>query len=176
MRSEHRFHAVTQHLSKLAVGLILLAGWTSVHAQDNLQPFTTDSFAEITSEYEGEAFLLSLWSIDCAPCIVDLERLGELKAEYPDLPVVLVSTDPPSERQEAVHMLEDYGLAQYESWIFADDFTERLRHTIDPDWFGELPRSYLYDAGHDFQAHSGVLPESMLDTLVERHRQTGSGL
>jgi len=109
---------------------------------------------------------VSLWSVDCAPCRIELDMLGELKASQPDFPLVIISTDQIEEREESLYVLEDYGLENLATWMFADSFVERLRYSIDPAWYGELPRSYFYDADHQAEAHSGVLTQEMLDTFA----------
>jgi len=39
-------------------------------------------------------------------------------------------------------------LANAESWLFADNFPERLHYRINPDGYRELPKTYFYDASH----------------------------
>lgn len=143
----------------------------SVFAQpalaDNIQPFTTETFANIKAEYTDKPFFVSLWSVDCPPCRVELEMLGELVAEQPDLALVLISTDQIAERDFANDVLADAGLDGIVSWMFADSFAERLRYTIDPYWFGELPRSYYYDADHNSRSHSGIMTRDMLSDFID---------
>src|SRR5690606_41270171 len=91
-----------------------------------------------------------------------LYKLGQTMAVYPDVPLLLNSSDPTDEREEAVYILEEYGLETIESWMFADAFIERLRFSIDPGWYGELPRSYFYNATHGSVAHSGILTREKL--------------
>jgi thiol-disulfide isomerase/thioredoxin len=147
----------------------MLACSVSVQAQqDNFKPFTADSFAEIKASFAGQEFLLGLWSVDCPPCLVELDMMGELLALNPDLPFVLISTDPIEEREAAAEFLEDFGLAGYESWMFADSFTERLRFTVDPAWYGELPRSYFFDSNHQQQPHSGIMTPELLESWFSR--------
>lgn len=143
------------------VMLLALLAWP-VLADDNIQPFNTTTFAELKEELAGKPFVVSLWSVDCLPCRVELDMLGKLKADNPDFPLVLISTDPIDEREEAVYILEEYGLEAIESWMFADAFIERLRFSIDPGWYGELPRSYFYNATHGSVAHSGILTREKL--------------
>ncbi len=57
---------------------LILSTWQLARA-DSFEAFGVDTFAEIKSARSGQAFLLSLWSIDCAPCRLELEMLGELK-------------------------------------------------------------------------------------------------
>lgn len=135
---------------------------------DNFREFTADSFAQIKAQYQGQEFLLGLWSVDCPPCLAELMFMGELIQLNPDLPYVLISTDPIEERQSAVEFLEDFGLSGMESWMFADSFVERLRFSIDPGWYGELPRSYYFDDRHNRQSHSGIVTRELLESWFQR--------
>lgn len=149
----------------LCGGLLgLLASGLAVAEEDHFKPFTADSFAAIKEQYAGQEFLLGLWSVDCPPCLVELDMMGQLLELNPDLPFVLISTDSIADRQAAVEYLEDFGLDQRESWMFADSFEERLRFTIDPAWYGELPRSYFFDAEHNRQSHSGIMTRELLES------------
>ncbi|MDX1491055.1 MAG: hypothetical protein R3332_07200 [Pseudohongiellaceae bacterium] len=144
--------------------LLSLFGSTALNA-DNIRHFEASSLASLKQEFAGQPFVLSLWSIDCLPCRVELEMLGEIKRQSPDFPLLLVSTDPIEQREEAVYILEEYGLDAIDTWMFADSFVERLRFSIDPNWYGELPRSYFYDEDHNRQAHSGILSREELNRL-----------
>lgn len=136
---------------------------------DSIRPFTADSFNEIRDDYEGRGFMVGLWSMYCAPCLAELKLMGEVLAENPDLPFVLVSTDPIEEREHAHELLSEYGLAQQESWMFAESFAERLRYSIDPQWYGELPRSYFFSKSGDMQRHSGTITLEQLHTWFKLH-------
>ena len=128
----------------------------------DIKAFTADSFAQIKRERAGQPFVLALWSVDCPPCMVELDLLGRLRQEDPDLPLVLVSTDAMDLKADAEDFLRDYGLDDMTSWMFADDYAAPLRFSIDPQWYGELPRSYYFDAQHQSEAHSGIMTEAQL--------------
>ncbi len=119
--------------------------------------FKAGSLAEIQAGRAGKPFILLFWSLDCASCVKELDSLAAITAKHPDLDLVMVSTDEDSYAKEVEATLSKHGLGKIESWIFADANAQRLRHEIDPTWFGELPRSYFYDAAHHRQPHSGVL-------------------
>jgi thiol-disulfide isomerase/thioredoxin len=144
------------------VACLCVVGVSIAARADNIKDFGTQSFEQIKSEYEGEPFVLSLWSIDCAPCRVELKLLGELKKEDPSFPLVVISTDSIENREEAADILDSYALQSIETWMFADAFVERLRYSVDPLWHGELPRSYFFKSDHSFEAHSGVLSRAQL--------------
>lgn len=152
----NRIPTIRKVLAVSAVALCAASISLNVHA-DKIQDFGTQSFAQIKSEYEGKPFVVSLWSIDCAPCRVELKLLGELKKNDPDFPLVVISTDSIENREEAADILDNYELQDIKTWMFADAFVERLRYSVDPLWHGELPRSYFFKADHSFESHSGVL-------------------
>lgn len=131
-------------------------------ADQHLQTFTATSLATIETQHEGKPFVLMLWSLHCAPCFAELEMLGAELARQPGLPVVLVSTDAPDAREDVLELLVDYGLENVPTWQFADDIPEKLRFIIDPAWYGELPRSYIYNATHERSSHSGMLSLAQL--------------
>ena len=136
---------------------------TEAAVSDNIKPFGTQTFAELKSRFTGQPFLVSLWSVDCPPCRLELQMLGKVMARNPEFPLLLISTDDIRMREDALYVLEDYQLDHIESFMFADGFVERLRFSIDPAWYGELPRSYFYDADGSFEGHSGVLTREQLD-------------
>ncbi len=153
-------------LVRMAITLVLLAIASAPLAQSAQEPkpFVRGSLDAIVASQAGKAFVLALWSLDCVYCRHDLAMLSRLKAEHPELRLVLVSTDTPARRGEIPPALDGIRLDAEESWIFADSFTERLRHQIDPRWHGELPRTYFYDAGGERIGISGKLNE---DAVVE---------
>jgi thiol-disulfide isomerase/thioredoxin len=132
---------------------------------DNIQRFGPQTFAEIKAQFANKPFVVSLWSVDCAPCRVELDMLGKMKQADPDFPLVVISTDSINMREDAADILDEYQLAGETTWMFADSFVERLRFSIDPGWYGELPRSYFYDAEHNMMAHSGILTEEKFREL-----------
>lgn len=153
-------------LQSYAVALLLTTGIAS-HA-DSFRPFTADSFEVIKASFADSEFLVGLWSVDCPPCLVELDMMGEVLKLNPDLPFVLISTDSIEDREFAAEFLEDFDLHQIESWMFADNFEERLRYSIDPNWFGELPRSYFFSSDHQMSAHSGIMTPELLQTWFSR--------
>lgn len=92
--------------------------------------------------------------------------MGELKRKAPSFPLVLISADSLEQRETAFYILEEYSLEKPVSWLFADNFSELLRYNIYPNWYGELPRSYLFDSSHNAVAHSGVLTEKQLTLFL----------
>src|SRR3569623_623551 len=121
-------------MKRLAAAMLALA---AAGAQATA-PFVRGRQQAIVAAQQGRPFVQALWSLDCVHCRDDLALLGRLRKQYPALQVILVATDAAS-------------------WLFADRFVERLRYEIDPQWFGELPRTYFYGADGKRTAVSGKL-------------------
>lgn len=133
------------------------------------QTFAAGSLATITARHCGKGpFALALWSIDCAHCKNGLQALERLRRQNATVRVVLIQADvaPPPEAGPA--MLRRAGVIGSERWVFADEAPERLRYAIDPDWAGELPRTYLYNAACERVGVSGALPAKTLQRWLRR--------
>lgn len=149
-------------IRRLAACFFLLVGAFPAHAAEPLS-FRADSLEQIKAQYAGRPFILSLWSVNwCGHCITELTMLGKLAKTRRNLPLVLVATDTPEFSPAIQQTLKKLGLAGKDSWVFDDDIPERLRHAIDPAWYGELPRTYLYDARHQREVVMGVMDEQKL--------------
>lgn len=151
--------------------LLLLWCGAPLSAQD-LKPFESGSYRWIV-DARGEApFVLAFWSIDCPPCYSELEMFGEaLRTRAFDL--VLVSTDGVGSESQARRVLARFGLENANAWIFAAP-PERLRFEVDRTWYGELPRTYLFDGAGRREAVSGTLTaEALEDWLAHRLPRRG---
>ncbi len=133
--------------------------------------FVRGSYQKIVSARAGKPFIVSLWSLDCTYCRDDMVLFGELSKKYHDLDLVLISTDTPEQIKEIERALLKYPLKKAESWIFADSFVERLRYEVDTQWYGELPRTYFYDAQGHALALSGKLDYGQIERWISKNRK-----
>ncbi|MFK8049859.1 MAG: TlpA family protein disulfide reductase [Halioglobus sp.] len=151
--------------------LVLLLLFSAAARPAGMQALGAESYAGIEKTYAGHSFLVALWSLDCPPCMKELEMLERVHRAYPDFKIVLINTDGVEASEEAEALLEQYELNSADTWIFAPEETEKLRFSIDRQWYGELPRSYLY-RDNARQSHSGLIDEAQLrnwlDSLTDR--------
>jgi len=148
----------------LGLATALLAATTAVAGE--LKVFDAGSMRAIEQEHAGAPFIVAVWATDCPPCRRELALLSSFSAEHPDVPVVLIATDPPDNAETVARILESFALPAAEAWHFGDAGAERLRYTIDPDWRGEMPRSYLYDGDGNRLGVSGPIAEQLLQKLL----------
>ncbi len=147
--------------------ILMTCSLSSVYAADTpdsqLNLLDKSSYQQILQANKGKSFLLVLWSIDCPPCYEELELLGRYKKSNPAVKMVFVSTDDMSDSDTVQQVLSENNLQDQEQWIFSDIPANQLRYSIDPHWYGELPRSYLFRKNHVRKALSGKLD---IDTLI----------
>ena len=158
--------------NRILTTLLLLSLCVPVFSMADFRPFNTGSLKQIVTEHKGQPFLLVLWSVDCPPCLRELEHLGKLRNSFPGQGLVLISTDSSDYRNDAEALLALHGLKDAENWVFTGNFPEKLRYHIDNSWFGELPRSYFYDANHQRISRSGVLNMEVIQQWITTMKQT----
>lgn len=113
-------------------------------AIDGLRPFVRGSWQEIRKAHAGQPTVVHFWALTCGPCQAEMPNWGKLLLERHDLNLVVINADlVPNEPSAVSAMLALTGLAPAENWTFNDDFVERLRYEIDPQWRGEIPRTLL---------------------------------
>lgn len=141
------------------LALSLLISATAYPA--GMQRLENDSYAQIEHAYAGLPFIVTLWSLDCPPCMKELAILSRVHRKYPQFRIVLINTDGIEASEEAEALLAPFELNSANSWIFASEQIEKLRFSIDPQWYGELPRSYLYQ-NNERWGHSGLIDQTRL--------------
>ena len=147
-------------LALLELAVALLAA-TAAGAGE-LRVFDADSMRAIEREYAGSPFIVALWATDCPPCRRELALLSSFSADHPEVPVVLIATDPYDNAEAVDEVLESFALPGADTWCFGRAGAERLRYTIDPDWRGEMPRSYLYAEDGERLGISGPISRELL--------------
>ena len=148
---------------KFFIIIFLLAYSISGYAE--LKEFDTHSFKNIEDRYQEEKFLVILWSVDCPPCMQEFSILQKLNQKKKAVNLILINVDGKSAMGMAQDILKKFSLYNYDNWIFADSYIEKLRYSIDRSWSGEVPRSYLYEPGKGRVTVSGMIPEEVIERL-----------
>ena len=158
---------------KWLIALLLYLGAACAFAAQELKSFVRGSQQQIISTRAGKPFIVGFWSLTCTNCRDDLALFGKLAQKYRDLDLVLVSTDSPEQMQEIASTLQHYRLGHAESWVFADSYIERLRFEVDPQWYGELPRIYFFDAEGRSTAISGKIDRIEIERWIRASKKRG---
>lgn len=151
----------------LACSLLLIAQQAQA-TQDNqneLKQFLPTSFQQILDSRSGQPLMLTIWSKTCTICMQKMPLLSELKKAWPDIYMITLSTDDIADGNQIREILTEFNLDTAENWIFADSNAQKLRYTIDPKWFGELPRTYFIDKTRQRKGVSGGLTREQYESV-----------
>lgn len=118
------------------------------------KPLTVDNWPQLQADYQGQHHVLVFWSLRCVPCRDELKQLGQV-VDVDDLPIVLINAGGQRQTKMARAFLHEAGLTGLDNRIFAAVIPARLRQTIDPNWYGALPRSVKVTAEGKRTIHLG---------------------
>lgn len=149
-----------QLLAAAATACALLLGTANAADPANrVAVFDSANAARIAASQQGKPFVLVVWSLDCVYCKRNFDALGKLRAKHPELRVVTLSTDSVESLPQVRQVLDRVRLAR-NAWVFGHEPQERLRYAVNPDWMGEMPRTYFYRADGQRQGVSGVIGDA----------------
>ncbi len=151
-------------LKKIVLSLLLLvmaAQNNAVQAEQvDVRSFVSGSYQQILSAAANQPLMLVVWSITCSSCLKDMALLNSLHKSHPGLKIVMLATDGAEADAQIQNILQKNELTTVENWNYADENTQKLQYEIDPDWYGELPRTYFFNKSHQREGVSGVLSEA----------------
>ena len=128
-----------------------------------LEPFSEEAFHRIKTNNLNKQWLMVLWSVDCPPCYKELALLQKLRSENKLSPVVIINVDDHKEiAEQRAEVISKFQLDDLPNYYFKDGQGDVQRYTIDPLWYGELPRSYFIERNGKFHGKSGLLSEKLL--------------
>ena len=152
---------------KLKIFLFLLFFSHFSFAYD-FMPFDMNTRKVIEKRYIDQPLIISFWSIDCPYCIDDLKKLGKALSKNTNVKLITVCVDGKESAKKAERILSQANLPKHEQYQYAEVDADRLRYNIDPAWYGELPRTYFYDAAHQVTPLSGKISNSFLDKWFKK--------
>ena len=134
----------------------------------DFMPFDMNTRQVIEKRYIDQPLIISFWSIDCPYCINDLKKLGKALSKNTNVKLITVCVDGKESAIKAERILNQANLPKHEQYQYAEVDEDRLRYNIDPAWYGELPRTYFYDATHQVTPLSGKISNSFLDKWFKK--------
>lgn len=151
--------------------LILCVFIFSVHPRDfatdsALKTFNSGSYQRLLTSYKDQAFVLIIWSITCSSCLKEMSLIAKLHQQQPELNLVMLAVNDHSVDTQINEILTKFKLKNLENWVFAEDNSVKLRFEIDPSWYGELPRTYFFNAQHERIGISGMISEEKYQQLL----------
>jgi thiol-disulfide isomerase/thioredoxin len=151
------------YLKKFLLILLIPILFTTHYVYASSIVLNQEQLVGIKKQNMGKKWLMLLWSVDCPPCFKELGMIQKLKQKQANLNVVLINTDASEEtRLRRREIINKFQLMDLPNFHFAADQGAQSRFIIDPNWYGELPRSYFFESNGQSYGKSGVFDESLL--------------
>ena len=148
--------------------LLFLLFFSNFSFAYEFMPFEINTRNVIEKKYLNQPLIISFWSIDCPYCIDDLKKLGKALSKNKNVKLITVCVDGKESAKKAERILNLAHLPKHEQYQYAEVDEDKLRYSIDPTWYGELPRTYFYDKAHQVTPLSGKISNSFLDAWLKK--------
>jgi len=104
--------------------------------------------------------IVALWSSDCNYCKKNLKLFSSLARSNKQLRVITVAAEP--ETAQLGPILKRYALTG-PRYAYGNDSPEAIAYAIDPNWGGELPRTFLFDGTGRKEKIAGVISSQVVE-------------
>lgn len=142
---------------------------STVKADLTILPFSKDSYTEIKNQRQDKAFILIFWSQSCSYCMQELAMFGKLYKQYPGIELVVVATDSFLQDDIVRGVLARSQLELEQTWVFAEQFPEKIYYKVNKSWRGELPATHFFGKDNKEIRHLGIVKEDeLIEWLVEQ--------
>ncbi|MCO7225147.1 hypothetical protein [Pleionea sp. CnH1-48] len=145
------------------IAILLFAFCTTSMAE----VFDKNTLFELKASNKDKRWVLLLWSQDCEPCLDELDMLSKLKSNMLGQVVLLNTNDASVLIDEGKQIIEQLKLSSTTNFFFTPGKGKKLKYLLDPDWSGELPRSYFVDEDGNMLAKSGMIKEKHLKAWIK---------
>ncbi len=153
----------------LLFSILLVLTINIAKAELTILPFTKNSFTEIKNQRQNKPFILIFWSESCSYCMKELALFGKLYKQYPDVELIIVATDPFLEDEIVIDVLNRSQLKLKQTWVFAEQFPEKIYYKVNKRWRGELPATHFFGRDNQEIRHMGIVKENeLVEWLVKQ--------
>ena len=117
---------------------------------------SAEDFQWVLEANQGKVVLVNFWATWCIPCVQELPELNELQKRFGDkgLKVIAVSLDEVDHLEKRVQPFFEKNAPDLISYLSTEEEPFDFVGTLDQDWFGALPSSYIY--GRDGKLAKGI--------------------
>lgn len=117
----------------------------------------------------GKVVVLNFWATWCAPCREEIPALNRLHEKYPDVHLIGVNVDDPENEGALSGFLKKYPI-RYETLRRAGSNFEATAASLDPQWKGGIPATFVFVDGKRIFSKIGKIEESELDRILNTTR------
>lgn len=145
--------------------IVFLGLW--ILLQSACAPFRINDAGIAALPKQKQVVVVNFWATWCEPCVEEIPVLVKLQKQHPEAEFVGVSMDDATlKSEEKVHRFtRDHGMNYRVVLRDGQDF-EAMVNSMDPDWMGGLPATFVFRDGKRVYSKSGPITEKELGAAL----------
>ncbi|MDQ7818135.1 MAG: TlpA disulfide reductase family protein [Melioribacteraceae bacterium] len=132
----------------LLLAINILASADEKSKQNNktiVELIDKEKLTKLIKERKGKPLFLNLWATWCVPCREEFPSINKLAEELKDVEFIGISVDFPEEVDSKIIPFLKSQNAKFVSFVNGFEGDEELINTLDKNWNGALPATFIYD-------------------------------
>ena len=150
----------TRLKSVVGLALILVAACSSGIRVERMKDA---AIAKLPSQ--KESVVLNFWATWCQPCVEEIPLFIKLQKEHPEISVVGISMDELNQEAQVQSFAQNHGMNYRVALRDGEDF-EKMVNSIDPQWIGALPATFVFKNGTRVYSKTGAITEKELQQAI----------
>jgi thiol-disulfide isomerase/thioredoxin len=135
--------------------LMFVTGITGA-ATAPLKPYQAGDWSSLIKTRNGAPMAIHFWGVTCPACVKEMPQWGAFIKRNLNAKIIFIQVDDVSPEMMQ-KMLNKAGLEKANNYYLASSFDERLRHEIDPQWYGETPTTIFIDKNGKYSRKTGLI-------------------
>lgn len=139
--------------------MVLLMLGCSIGTPLQMQHIDDAAIAQLPAK--GDVVVLNFWATWCEPCVQEIPIFVKIHERNRNVRVIGISMDDPDQELEVRKFVAKHHV-KYEVVICNTQDFEAMVNSIDPNWIGGLPATFVYKNGKLVFSHMGLITEPEL--------------
>lgn len=140
--------------------LIALAAYSSAVRVERINDA---AIAKLPSQ--NKTVVLNFWATWCQPCVEEIPLFIKLQKEHPEISVVGISMDELNQETKVQSFAKSHKM-NYSVYLRDGDDFEKMVNSIDPQWIGALPATFVFKNGKRVYSKTGSITEKELQQAI----------
>jgi thiol-disulfide isomerase/thioredoxin len=142
--------------------LIAFAAYSSAIKVDRINDA---AIAKLPSQ--SKTVVINFWATWCQPCVEEIPLFIKLQKEHAEISVVGISMDELNQQSKVQSFVEQHGMNYKVALRDGDDF-EKMVNSIDPQWIGALPATFVFKNGKRVYSKTGAITAEELQHAISQ--------
>jgi thiol-disulfide isomerase/thioredoxin len=129
-----------------------------------IQKIDDSGITSLTSQ--EKVVVLNFWATWCQPCVEEIPIFIRLQQQHPEIDVVGISMDEPDQTGAVEAFVRKHEM-NYKVVLREGENFETMVNSIDPEWMGALPATFVFKDGKRTFSKAGLISEQELLQAIQ---------